>query len=97
MAGALKADEKIMLFYDPLNQGLMNFENAKTVSSDSWDSNHPTGFKYFDEYLKLFVDGKLEHYPDLKGFKFRNSSQEFQDQRCGLGRDRTCDLTVFSR
>ena len=80
LAGALKADEKIMLFYDPLNPGLMNFEYAKTVSSDTWNSNHPSGFKYFDEYLPLYVDGKLEHYPDLNEYKFRNSSQEFQDQ-----------------
>jgi hypothetical protein len=80
LAGALKADEKIMLFYDPLNEGLMNYEYAKTVSSDTWNSNHPPGFKYFDEYLPMFVDGKLRDYPDLKGFKFRNSTKEFQDQ-----------------
>jgi len=80
LAMALKADDNVMLFYDPLNRGLLNFEFVKTTSSDSWISNHPSGFKYFEEYLPLFVDGRIENFPNLSEYKFRNSSQSFQDQ-----------------
>jgi adenylate kinase family enzyme len=80
LAVALKADKNNMIFYDPLNQALMDFEFASTASSDSWNSNHPTKFKYFDEYIPMFADGRLELFPDVREYKFRNSSVIFQDQ-----------------
>ena len=80
LAAALRSDESLMLFYDPLNQGLMNFEFAEAASSETWNSNHPSDFKYFDEYLPLFIDGRLENFPDLSEYKFRSSSITFQNQ-----------------
>ena len=80
LAAALKSDENLMLFYDPLNQGLMNFEYTRAASSESWNSNHPSGFNYFDEYLPLFIDGRLENFPDLSEYKFRSSSVTFKNQ-----------------
>jgi hypothetical protein len=81
LALALKKDN--LLFYDPLNPSLLQFQSAKDISSDSWSSNHPSGFNYFEEYVAPFSDGKLDYFPDLKNYKFRNSSETFQNELVG--------------
>jgi hypothetical protein len=58
----------------------MDFQSAQSVSTESWSSNHPRGFLYFEEYLPLFVEGKLDKFPNLKNYKFRNSSEVFQSE-----------------
>ncbi len=78
LALAFKKDN--LLFYDPLNPSFLNFQSAQDISSDSWNSNHPSGFKYFEEYAPLFLDGKLEYFPNLKNYKFRNSSETFRNE-----------------
>ena len=79
-AMALKSNDQNMLFFDPLNSGLMNYEYARSATSETWNSNHPYGLKYFEEYMPIFVDGKLEYFPDLNEYRFRNSSKMFQEQ-----------------
>jgi hypothetical protein len=73
---AFKKDN--LLFYDPLNPSFLDFQMARNNSSDSWSSNHPSGFKYFEEYATLFLDGTLGYFPNLENYKFRNSSETFQ-------------------
>jgi hypothetical protein len=75
---ALKKDN--MLFIDPLNPGLMDFQSAQNATTEGWSSNHPPGFLYFEEYLPLMVDGKLDHFPNLNHYKFRNSPEMFRSQ-----------------
>ena len=77
MALAFKKDN--LLFYDPLNLRFLDFQSAQDISSESWSSNHPSGFKYFEEYAPLFLEGKLDNFPDLKNYKFRNSSVTFRN------------------
>lgn len=79
-AAALKANPTNLLFYDPLNAALSSAETAQNFKSDIWISNHPTNFTYFEHYLPLFEQGKMDQFPDLFKFKFRNSSIQFKAQ-----------------
>ena len=69
-----------MVFYDPLNRSLVDFESARDFKSDNWPSNHQKGFNYFEEYLPLFNNGIMELFPDLTDFKFKNSPPGFKVQ-----------------
>jgi hypothetical protein len=79
-ASAFNADPNNMIFIDPLNAQLSTFESARNANSDNWLSNHPTNLKYFENFLPLFEQGKMDQFPDLLEFKFRNSSIEFKAQ-----------------
>jgi hypothetical protein len=65
LAVALRGNENVMLFFDPLNQSLLNFESIENASSITWNSNNPFDFHYFEDYLPLFTDGRLGNFPDL--------------------------------
>ena len=77
LAASFKANSSNMVFYDPLNVRLQNIESAQ-FSSDLWDSNHPRGLRYFEEFFPLFYKGSIKKFPNLSGFKFRNSSVHFR-------------------
>jgi hypothetical protein len=79
LISGLNADPTNMIFYDPLNAQLSSLKSARDSNSDSWNSNHPAGFKYFENYMPLFEHGTMNLYPNLSEFKFRNSSTEFKD------------------
>jgi hypothetical protein len=53
-------------------------EIALTLSTSSWESNHPSGMTYFDSYKGLFENGKVKFLPDTSEFKFKNSSSDFK-------------------
>ena len=80
LAAAVKSVDSLLLFYDPLNSTLENYEYSRDFTSSDWDSNHPPKLNYFDSYLSLFEDGKLYGFPNLTNFVFRNSSKNFQDE-----------------
>jgi len=80
LAKAFKASENNILFYDPLNQALSDINLAENIYSESWSSNHPNGFRYFEEYLPLFKNGVIPTFPDLSNFKFKNSSPKFKEE-----------------
>ena len=80
LALALKDNPSNMLFLDPLNIALTSLKSAEEGNSDIWDSNHPPGFNYFEEYLPIFEGEKLHEFPNMSEFKFFHSSRNFQDQ-----------------
>ena len=80
LALALKDNSSNMLFLDPLNIALTSLKSAEESNSDNWDSNHPPGFNYFEEYLPIFDGEKLHEFPDMSEFKFFYSSRNFQVQ-----------------
>jgi hypothetical protein len=80
LSAALTRDSANMLFYDPLNGSLSDWEYARNVNSGTWNSNHPENFKYFENYKLFFEQGKMNLFPNLSEFKFRNSSVEFKEQ-----------------
>jgi hypothetical protein len=80
LAAAVKSVDSLLLFYDPLNPTLENYEYSRDIISSGWDSNHPPRLSYFDSYLSLFEDGKLPGFPNLTNFVFRNSSKNFQNE-----------------
>jgi hypothetical protein len=77
---AFNADPTNMVFFDPLNVGLLSLESARNFSSENWNSNHPANLHYFESYLPMFEQGTMNLLPDLSEFKFRNSSAKFKDQ-----------------
>ena len=77
---SFKRDTKNIVFYDPLNPALRNFELALKSNSDGWNLNHPSDFTYYDEYLPLFSGETSISFPDLAKYKFKNSSSDFRLQ-----------------
>jgi hypothetical protein len=77
---ATKANASNMVFYDPLNPALSSFESARDSRSEAWDSNHPSGIVYYEEYFSLYSSGAMDAFPDLTKFRFRNSPEEFKTQ-----------------
>jgi hypothetical protein len=80
LLSAFNADPTNMIFFDPLNLGLLSRESASNVNSEDWYSNHPANFKYFENYLPLFELGTMSLLPSLSEFKFKNSSGKFKNQ-----------------
>ena len=79
-AEAIKKDPTNILFYDPLNSALSFPDSPPNVMSNDWHSNHPPSIKYYESFLPLFRQGKMDLFPDLSEFKFKNSSAVFKDQ-----------------
>jgi hypothetical protein len=80
VAAAFNHDPSNLLFFDPLNAALRDWQTAQKSNSETWHSNHPVGFRYFENYLPLFDTGKMDLRPDLSEFKFRNSSIKFRTE-----------------
>jgi hypothetical protein len=72
--------ESVTTFMDPLNDALIDVNNAMNEDSSNWDSNHPKNLKYFDSYVELSKDGSLPNYPDMQEFRFRNSDDSFKSK-----------------
>ena len=72
--------EKALVFYDPLNPILQDYELAKSFSSSNWHSNHPENYEYFKNYFTIEKDEWYPFIPSPENFKFRNSSDEYKQE-----------------
>ena len=49
---------------DPLHQSIQQpFSQLSEMSSDDWSSHHPRGYRYFDSYRPLLVEGLIPGVP----------------------------------
>ena len=69
-----------LVFMDPLNTNLQNYELAKSASSSDWNSNHPQNYKYFANYFSIGKSEWFPYIPKSDGFAFKNSSEAFKEE-----------------